>query len=144
MSSSQINSAAGLGANAVLLIQAIYDRGYGELSIDEMVALAHSKGLEVILETHTEKEFITAIESKADLVGINNRDLSTLKIDLNTTKEILQKVNSKGKLVVSESGIKSPFDIRFLRGCGASAFLVGSSVMLTDNIELKIKEFVNA
>ena len=85
-----------------------------------------------------------AVETEADLIGINNRNLGTLKIDLNTTKKILTRNSSRGKVVVSESGIKTPEDLRFLRECGAKAFLIGSSIMLTENIEEKVKEFVKA
>jgi indole-3-glycerol phosphate synthase len=140
----QIEAAAKLGANAVLLIKALYDKGYCEMTIDKMIAFAHSRGLEVLLETHTEKEFQSAVETEADLVGINNRNLATLKIDLNTTKEILKNNSIRGKVVVSESGIKTKVDLKFLRDCGANAFLIGSSIMLTDNIEEKVKEFVES
>jgi indole-3-glycerol phosphate synthase len=140
----QIDVAAQVGADAVLLIQALFDRGCCETSVDKMIAFAHSKGLEVLLETHTEKEFKSAVETKADLVGINNRNLATLKIDLNTTEKILKRNNAHGETVVSESGIKTPQDLQFLRGSGASAFLIGSSIMLTENIEEKVKEFVHA
>ncbi len=84
------------------------------------------------------------MKTDADLVGINNRDLATFKVDLNVTKKILEKNGSNGKLVVSESGIKTAADIRFLRESGARAFLVGSAVMSSGNIEEKVKEFVNA
>ena len=84
------------------------------------------------------------LKPDADLIGINNRNLGTLKIDLNTTKEILKNNNACGKVIVSESGIKNPDDLQFLRGCGANAFLIGSSIMLTENIEEKVKEFVKA
>lgn len=144
LSPKQIDAAAGLGANAILLIQALYDREYGELGLDEMISYAHSKNLEVLLETRTEQEFASALKSEADLIGINNRNLSTLKIDLKTTENILKKMGADGKIVVSESGIQTPDDLLFLRKCGASAFLIGSSIMLTDNVELKVKEFVNA
>ena len=140
----QIEAASKLGANAVLLIQAIFDRGYSAKSIGEMIAGAHMLGLEVLLETHTEAEFCAALETDADLIGINNRNLATLKVDLNVTKNILSKVNVKGKVVVSESGIQTPADIRALRESGAKAFLIGSSIMLSDNIEQKVREFVNA
>ena len=140
----QIFAASKLGANAILLIQAIFDRGYSEKSLNEMIEGAHQLGLEVLLETHTEEEFRLAIETNADLIGINNRNLGTLKIDLNTTKEILKNNNSYGKVIVSESGIKNPKDLRFLRECGAKAFLIGSSIMLTENIEEKVREFVEA
>jgi indole-3-glycerol phosphate synthase len=140
----QIEAAAKIGANVVLLIQALFDRHCTEMNIDKMIALAHTQGLEVLLETHTEAEFKTALETEADLVGINNRNLATLKIDLNTTQQILQKLAKQSKTVVSESGIKTEADLQFLRGCGADAFLVGSSIMLTDDIESKVKELVNA
>jgi len=140
----QIEAAAQLGANAVLLIEALFQKGYCEMSVDKMIVFAHAKGLEVLLETHTEKEFQSAVETNADLVGINNRNLTTLKIDLNTTKEILEQNRTQGKVVISESGIKTPADLRFLRQCGAKAFLVGSRIMLTENVEEKVKEFVEA
>jgi len=140
----QIEVAEQIGANAILLIQALFDKGCSEMSVDKTIAFAHSQGLEILLETHTEEEFRFAVETKADLVGINNRNLATLKIDLNTTKEILKNNNGCGKVIVSESGIKNPNDLRFLRECGAKAFLIGSSIMLTENIEEKVKEFVKA
>jgi indole-3-glycerol phosphate synthase len=140
----QLEAALQLGADAVLLIEALFERGYCETSSDKMIAFSHNRGLEVLLETHTEEEFQLAIETDADLVGINNRNLATLKIDLNTTKRILERNKSNGKMVVSESGIKTPKDLLFLRGSGASAFLIGSSIMSTENIEEKVREFVLA
>ena len=101
-------------------------------------------GLEVLLETHTQSEFVSALETDADLIGINNRNLATLKMDLNVTKKILQSTNPKNKLIVSESGINTAADVQFLRESGASAFLIGSAIMLSNNIEEKVREFVNA
>jgi indole-3-glycerol phosphate synthase len=140
----QIDVAAKIGANAVLLIQALFDRDYCEMDKDKMVAYAHAKGLEVLLETHTVDEFESALQTEADLVGINNRNLATLKIDLNTTKKILEKHKNHGRTIISESGITTPKDLQFLRSVGASAFLVGSSIMLADNMEEKVREFVGA
>ena len=140
----QIQAASKIGANAVLLIKALFDRGYNDRSLDEMIAGAHLLGLEVLLETHTETEFCSAVKTGADLIGINNRNLGTLKVDLNVTKKILSKNDPNGKVVVSESGINTPADIRFLRESGACALLIGSAIMSTDNIEEKVKEFVNA
>lgn len=142
ISPKQVEAASQIGANAILLIEALFERGYSQMAIDEMITFAHSKGLEVLLETHTEEEFRSAIETNADLIGINNRNLGTLKIDLNTTREILERNNNHGKVVVSESGIKTPADLRFLRQCGAKAFLIGSAIMLTENIEEKVEAFV--
>ena len=109
-----------------------------------MIKVAHLKNLEVLLETHSENEFQRAVETDADLVGINNRDLRTLKVDLKTTEKILMKHESKGKIIVSESGLINPLDLVFLRKCGAQAFLIGSSVMMAENIKQKVKEFVTA
>jgi indole-3-glycerol phosphate synthase len=140
----QLDAASKAGANVALLIKALFDRGYCECNIHNMIAAAHSKGLEVLLETHTAEEFRSAVRTHADLVGINNRDLATLTVDLNVTKRILERNNAEGKIVVSESGIDTPADVRFLRECGAHAFLIGSAVMLSDNVEEKVKEFVSA
>lgn len=139
----QIDAASNLGANAVLLIQALFDRRCTEMNVDKMISHAHNQGLEVLLETHTETEFKAAIETDADIVGINNRDLASLKIDLATTCKILEKHKKHDKVVISESGVKTQADLKYLRSCGAQGFLVGSSIMLTDNIEVKVKELVN-
>ena len=144
ISPKQVEAASQIGANAILLIEALFERGYTKMAVDEMITFAHSRGLEVLLETHSQEEFFSAIKTDADLVGINNRNLGTLKIDLNTTREILEKNKNHGKTVISESGITKPDDLQFLRGCGAKAFLIGSAIMLTEDIESKVKEFVYA
>jgi len=144
LSPKQVDTAEQIGANAILLIQTLFDRGYAKTSIDSMINLAHQRGLEVLLEVHTEAEFQSAITTDADMIGINNRDLATLQTDLNVTKKILEKNTLKGLTIVSESGIKTASDMRFLSECGASAFLIGSSIMLTKNIEETVMEFVNA
>ncbi|PVX25383.1 MAG: indole-3-glycerol phosphate synthase, partial [Candidatus Bathyarchaeum sp.] len=140
----QLEAASIIGANVVLLIEALFERGYSKHSLEEMIAEAHERDLEVLLETHNEDEFRSAIETDSDLVGINNRDLRTLKVDIGVTERILEKVDSQGKVVVSESGMMAPEDIRFLQGCGAQAFLIGSAIMMAGNIEKKVKEFVTA
>lgn len=145
VSSIQLDAAVRTGANAVLLIQALFDRGYCNVNVDEMIADAHTKNLEVLLETHNLGEFERAIKTEADLVGINNRNLGSLTIDLNVTKNILSKQSVKsGKIIVSESGINKPSDIQVLQEYGAHAFLIGSAIMLSDDITSKIKEFTNA
>lgn len=144
LSPKQIESAHRNGANAILLIQALFDRGYCEKDAQSMIEYAHSRNLEVLLEAHTEEEFLSALKTHADLIGINNRDLKTLKVNLEVTKRILTKHNTQGKVTVSESGISTPQDIRFLRNCGAQAFLVGTAIMKSNNIEEKVKELVEA
>ena len=144
ISKEQIDAAAKMGADAVLLIEPLFKRGYCECSIHSMIHHAHSCNLEVILEAHTKEEFSSALETEADLVGINNRDLKTLEVSLETTRGILEGNNAEEKLIISESGIQTPADIRFLHECGANAFLVGSSIMKAENIEEKVRELVSA
>jgi indole-3-glycerol phosphate synthase len=101
-------------------------------------------GLEVLLETHTEDEFSSALKTDTDMIGINNRNLETLKVDLQVTKRILAKHHVEGKIIVSESGINSPRDIRSLRESGAQAFLVGTAIMKANGIKKKVMELVEA
>jgi len=135
----QIEAAANIGADAVLLI-------YGVVAgrIDELIRFAHNLSLEVLLETHTVEEFKAALETEADMVGVNNRDLKTMKVDLHVTARILAEVGSTDRIVVSESGIETADHVRFLRKCGTHAFLVGSSIMLADDVEEKVRELVMA
>ena len=137
----QLEAASRIGANAVLLIQGLFDRRYCEYDVHEMIAYAHSRDLEVLLEVHSQHELLLARDTNADLMGINNRDLGTLEVSLETTKRIMEKNDLHGKVVVSESGIKTPADISFLRDQGVHAFLIGTSIMMSDNVEGQIREF---
>ena len=138
----QIDAAQKIGADYMLLIQSLFDQEYLK-DIDEFIDYGHKKGLNILLEVHTVDEFKNALDTDADLIGINNRNLDTLKIDLNATSKILSNFD-KSRPIISESGIESPQDIINLRKAGASGFLIGSSIMNTDNIEENVKELVNA
>lgn len=138
----QIDAAQKIGADYMLLIQSIFDQGYLK-DIDEFVDYGHKKGLEILIEVHTKSELENALKTDADLIGINNRNLDTLEIDLKTTETILEGFE-KTRLILSESGIETPDDIRYLKKCGADAFLVGSSIMKQDNIEEAVRNLVNA
>jgi len=138
----QIEAAQKLGADYILLIESLFDNRYLR-EIDEYVDYAHKKNLRVLIESHTKTEFENSLKTNADLIGINNRNLDTLDLDIKTTKIVLDGFD-KSRIILSESGIESPNDIRFLHDCGASAFLVGSSVMKSDNIETFVRQLVNA
>ena len=138
----QINAAKKMGADFMLVIQSLFDQGFLK-EIDEFIAYGHKQGLEILLEVHTKQEFQNALKTEADLIGINNRNLDTLEIDLHTTEKVLQGYE-KSRLILSESGIESPDDIQYLKKCGADAFLVGSSIMKSDNIEEQVRRLVNA
>ena len=138
----QVDAAQKMGADYILVIQSLYSNGYLK-DVDEFIAYSHRKGLGVLLEVHTKNEFQSALNTKADLIGINNRNLDTLEIDLGTTRTILEQCEKPGP-VLSESGIESPQDIRYLKKCGADAFLVGSSIMKSEKIQKRVQELVNA
>ena len=138
----QIDAAKKMGADYLLLIQSLFDKKMVP-DMQELIEYGHKNGILVLVEAHTMNEFENACNTNADIVGINNRNLDTLKIDLNTTKNILEKSNHS-KIVVSESGIESQDDIRFLHKCGADAYLVGSSIMKTDDIQQTVQNLVNS
>jgi indole-3-glycerol phosphate synthase len=138
----QIDAAKKIGADYVLLIQSLFDQGFLK-EIDELIDYSHKNGLKILLESYTKDEFQNSLKTNADILGINNRNLDTLELDINNTKKILETFD-KSRIIVSESGIQTPEDIRFLHDSGASAFLVGSSIMKSDNIKEQVSQLVNA
>lgn len=143
VSGKQVEAASRVGADAILLIAALFNRGLCEEGLDEMIDKAHDAGLEVLLETHSGEEFEQALRSEADMIGINNRNLATLEVNLETTPQLLagRRVD---RVVVSESGIESAEDIRRLRMAGVDAFLVGTSIMRSTDVRAKVRELAEA
>ncbi|MBC8224433.1 indole-3-glycerol-phosphate synthase [Candidatus Bathyarchaeota archaeon] len=140
----QVEAASRSRADVILLIKALFDRGHCLHGLDEMIEHAHGMGLEVLLETHTGKEFGGALKSDADLIGINNRNLKTLEVDLGVTERILESYDFEDRVIVSESGVKTPQDLLRLKETGARAFLIGSALMQTDDIRGAVRRFVLA
>jgi len=138
----QIDAAKKMGADYFLLIQALFDKGFVN-DIDELINYGHKNGLKILLESHTKTEFENALKTDADIIGINNRNLDTLEINLETTKQLLENFQ-KSKIILSESGIKSAEDVKFLHDCGADAFLIGTSIMKSSDIQKRVSELVNA
>lgn len=132
----QIYEAKILGASAILLICAI-------LSVEEMknfLAIAKTLDLDVLVESHNEEELQKALLAGAEIVGINNRNLSTFELTIDTTLNLLPLI-PEGKVIVSESGFHTAEDIQKIKGTRVDAILVGESFMRTDNIVEKAKEF---
>ena len=138
----QIDAAKKIGADYILVIQSLYSQGYLK-DVDEFISYAHKKGLEVLLEVHTKEELQDARDTQADIIGINNRNLDTLSIDIKNTEELLAGYQ-KTVPIITESGVHTADDIRYLKKCGADAFLVGTSIMKGDNIERQVRGLVNA
>jgi indole-3-glycerol phosphate synthase len=134
----QIPETTALGADAVLLIAAVLkDR------LPAFVDAVYDAGLEPLVETHNAGEIKLALTTKTQMIGINNRDLSTMTIDRSTTRNLSEKVRSAGRLVISESGMRSADDVRELRPY-CDAFLIGSSIMADRRSDKKLEEFVCA
>ena len=138
----QIDAAKKIGADYMLVIQSLFDQNF-LTDIDEFIDYGHKQGLNILLEVHTKEEFQNALKTKADIIGINNRNLDTLEIDLKTTELVLSDYDDS-KIILSESGISTSDDIRYLKKCGADAFLIGSSIMKSDNIEEQVRKLVNS
>src|SRR5215203_1144241 len=120
----QIESAKKIGADCILLIKSVFDQDLAEGSIEKFSTLARSKGLCTLVEVHSENEFKEALEDSKcyDLIGINNRNLNTLEIDLGVTQRLLEKYDKGNNIIISESGISSPEQIVSLKKAGADAF----------------------
>jgi len=140
----QVQAAARAGASAVVLISELFSRGLTEEPLDRLVREAGRLGVEVLLEANSPEEFRKLPEHKPDLFGINNRNLSTFQLDLSTTERVLAMNGHVDRPVVSESGIESRRDIVRLKNAGAEAFLVGTSIMKSSDVESKVRELVNA
>lgn len=125
------------GADAILLIVAIL----APAQIREYLDLAHQLGLAALVEVHTEPEMEIALQTQAEIIGINNRDLTVFKTDLNTTFRLKKKC-PEGKIIVSESGIRNRNDVLNLQSAEVDAILVGESLMISNNIGIAVKRLL--
>ena len=126
----QIAEARALGADCVLLIMAALGDGLAR----ELEGAAMAYGMDVLIEVHDGAELERALKLAAPLIGVNNRDLKTLKIDLSTTERLARRV-PQGRLVVSESGLNGPDDLARMAKAGASCFLIGEALMREKDVE---------
>ncbi len=113
-----------MGADAILLIAALLD----DAALRDFEAAALALGMAVLVEVHDEFELERALALRTPLVGINNRNLRTFEVTLETTLSLLAGV-PPGRLIVTESGIGAPADVRRMREAGVHAFLVGEAFM---------------
>jgi len=130
----QIYESAVAGADAILLISTLLDKGMLKGLYHEAKAL----GIEVLIEIHDERELDKALSTGAEIIGTNNRNLRTLEVDLNTTIELLPKIPPE-KIVVSESGIRDYEDVKRLSDAGVKALLIGAVFMEADDIGAEVK-----
>ena len=133
----QVYESRAYGADALLLIVAILSQE----QLEELLWLSQNLSLSCLVEVHNQAEVERTLLSQAKIIGINNRNLNTFAVDINTTQQ-LRPLIPRGKIVVSESGIKSGEDVKKLKGWGVNAVLVGEALVTADDIPSKMKELI--
>ena len=133
----QIYESRTYGADALLLIVAILSQE----QLKELLSLGSSLGLSCLVEVHNESEVERALSSSAKIIGINNRDLATFAVDINTTHR-LRPLIPKERIVVSESGVSRREDVEKLKEWGVNAVLVGEALITADDIPARMKELI--
>ena len=138
----QILEAIEWGADAILLIVAILD----DDRLKRFHTLATEAGLAVLVEVHDNDELTRALAVGAELIGVNNRNLKTFKVDLAVTEQLADTLSATGKfsaiLLVGESGVHTRADVERLKKAGARAILVGESLVKQGNIAAKVRELI--
>ena len=135
----QILEAIEWGADAILLIVSILN----DEQLKKFHTLAKEAGLAVLVEVHDAQEMERALKigAELELIGVNNRDLKTFKVDLATTENLAEKIGRE-KILVAESGVHTRADVERLKKCGAKAILVGESLLRGGDIKTKIRELI--
>lgn len=134
----QLHEARAYGADVILLIAAMLDAS----EVESLTALAHELEMEVLLEVHDLDELKRNQHINVDMIGVNNRNLKTFEVNLDTSRELSQHMPSS-VVRIAESGIHSPDDIRDLSTYDYKGFLIGESFMKTDNPGQTLSRFIN-
>ena len=132
----QIYKAKSVGADAILLIVAALDQE----QLQNLYCQAAVLGLEVLVEVHNEEELLRALAIGAIMIGINNRDLSSFEVSLQTTVKLAKQFDREEVLFISESGMANREDVKLVREAGVEGILVGETLMKANNIEKTMLE----
>jgi len=129
-----------LGADAVLLIVAMLE----PQRLRELLELAQELALDALVEVHTLEEAQLALDSGGQLIGINNRDLKSFKVELQTSRELAEHLGGRAAFLVSESGLSKTSELRELAALGVGAFLVGSSLLRSEHPGEALRQLIGA
>jgi len=135
----QIIESRAIGADCILLILAVLD----DIQAAELESCANDYELEVLIEVHNESELDRALTLKSKLIGINNRNLENLEVDISTTERLLPQL-PKEKSVVTESGLRARADLERLAAFGAKRFLIGEHLMRQPDVEQATRNLLNS
>ncbi len=133
----QVYESALANADAILLIACILEKGI----LRGLYNLAKELGMYVLVEVHDERDLEKALGTVAEIIGINNRNLMTFEVDLNTTLELAPKIPQE-KIIVSESGISEYDDVKRVTERGIKAVLIGEAFMMADDIAIEMKRIM--
>lgn len=133
----QIDLAAACGADLILLIVAALE----EKQLMGLYQYARLLGLEVLIEVHNERELVIALKTGAKLIGINNRDLKTFNVSLETVEKLGPIVKASGAYLISESGIHEKEDVERVRIAGANGILVGEALMKSGDVKARLASY---
>lgn len=133
----QIYETVASGADAMLLIADLLSKS----ELCGFYDLATSLGLDVLIEAHKEEDIEKALATEGSIIGINNRDLHTFRVDLSITQKLMRLVPAN-RIKVSESGIRSYEDVMFLKSLGVNAVLIGEAFMESADIASKMREMM--
>lgn len=133
----QIYEAKSKGADAILLIADILS----DEQMSRFLGIAKSLGMDALCEIRSEEDLEKALNAGAEIVGINNRDLHDFKVDIETTPRLIRHI-PHGKIIVSESGIKTYRDVMYLKSLGVNAVLIGEAFMTAADITAKVREIM--
>lgn len=135
----QIYEAKAMGADCVLLICAIMK----EAELQRYVRVCRSLGINALVETHDEKEIEMAVNTGANIIGVNNRNLKDFSVDFENARR-LRELIPKDRIFVAESGVKNEEDIAAIKALGADAVLVGEALMRSSNIKETLRKYKKA
>ena len=136
VSAYQIHQSRAMGADAVLLIAA----ALSQTQLEEFEGIAHELGMAVLLELHHADELEKCRRLTTPLRGVNNRNLRTFEVSLQQTLDLLPEIAGEGRIVITESGIRSREDVQFMRSHGVHSFLIGETFMRADDVGAEVKK----